>query len=111
MNRPGTIAVASKKAAANAGKRNVSPDRGSAPLIEDARSLLAATHDATRFTYGGALAAIPGVSLPGGFTKGGLPIGVMLEAAWWNEPALFRVGFAYQQETDWHLRRAPILDA
>ncbi len=84
---------------------------GEAPRIEDSRSLLAATHDATRFTYGGALAKIPGLSLPCGFTDRGLPIGVMLEAAWWNEPLLFRAGYAFQQETDWHLRRAPLLDA
>jgi aspartyl-tRNA(Asn)/glutamyl-tRNA(Gln) amidotransferase subunit A len=84
---------------------------GEVPPIEDSRTLLDATHDATRFTYGGALAAIPGLSLFCGFTNGGLPIGVMLEAAWWNEPLLFRAGYAYQQETGWHLRRAPILDA
>ena len=84
---------------------------GEAPPIEDSRSLLAATHDATRFTYGGALAKIPGLSLPCGFTSAGLPIGGMLEAAWWNEPTLFRAGYAYQRVTDWHLRRAPLLDA
>ena len=35
---------------------------------------------------------------------------MMLEAAWGAEPLLFRVGHAYQQATDWHLRRAPCLD-
>ncbi len=80
------------------------------PTIADDRSLHRATQDATRFTYGGALASIPGLSVPCGFTASGLPIGMMLEAAWGAEPMLFRVGHAYQMATDWHLRRAPRLD-
>ena len=81
-----------------------------APPIADDRSLHRATQDATRFTYGGALASIPGLSVPCGFSAGGLPIGMMLEAAWGAEPLLLRVGHAYQQATDWHLRRPPCLD-
>ncbi len=81
-----------------------------APPIADDRSLHRATQDATRFTYGGALASVPGLSVPCGFSSDGLPIGMMLEAAWGAEPLLFRVGHAYQQATDWHLRRAPCLD-
>jgi aspartyl-tRNA(Asn)/glutamyl-tRNA(Gln) amidotransferase subunit A len=80
------------------------------PPIKADGDLHARTQHATRFTYGGALASIPGISLPCGFTADGLPIGLMLEAAWWREPALFRAGAAYQQVTDWHLRRAPRLD-
>ena len=81
-----------------------------APPIADDRSLHRATQDATRFTYGGALASIPGLSVPCGFSAGGLPIGMMLEAAWGAEPLLLRVGHAYQQATDWHRRRPPCLD-
>lgn len=80
-----------------------------APPIADDRSLHRATQDATRFTYGGALASISGLLLPCGFSADGLPIGMMLEAAWGAEPLLLRVGHAYQQATDWHLRRAPVL--
>ena len=81
-----------------------------APPIADDRSLHRATQDATRFTYGGALASIPGLSVPCGFSTGGLPIGMMLEGAWGAEPLLLRVGHAYQRATDWHLRRPPCLD-
>ena len=80
-----------------------------APPIADDRSLHRATQDATRFTYGGALASIPGLSVPCGFSAGGLPVGMMLEAAWGAEPLLLRVGHAYQQATDWHRRRPPCL--
>lgn len=81
-----------------------------APPIADDRSLHRATQEATRFTYGGALASIPGLSVPCGFSADGLPIGMMLEAAWGAEPLLLRAGHAYQTATDWHLRRTPCLD-
>ncbi len=84
---------------------------GEPPALDDSRSLLAATHDATRFTYGGALAGVPSLSLPCGFTHAGLPIGVMLEAAWGKDPLLLRAGYAYQSVTDWHQRRPPLLNA
>lgn len=77
------------------------------PPIEDNKSLLEATRDATRNTYAGAFGQLPGLSVPCGFTADGLPIGMQLEAAWWAEPLLLRVGYAYQQVTDWHLRRPP----
>jgi aspartyl-tRNA(Asn)/glutamyl-tRNA(Gln) amidotransferase subunit A len=78
-----------------------------APLIEDGIHLEDATRHATRFTFGGGLAGIPGLSLPCGITAGGLPIGALLEARWWNEAALIRAGKAWQSRTDWHLRRPP----
>jgi aspartyl-tRNA(Asn)/glutamyl-tRNA(Gln) amidotransferase subunit A len=78
-----------------------------APLIEDGVHLEDATRHATRFTYGGGFAGNPGLSLPCGLTRAGLPIGALLEAAWWNEPVLIRAGKAWQQLTDWHLRRPP----
>ena len=78
-----------------------------ASLIEDGVHLEDATRRATRFTYGGGLAGNPGLSLPCGLTRTGLPIGALLEAAWWNEAVLVRAGKAWQQLTDWHLRRPP----
>jgi aspartyl-tRNA(Asn)/glutamyl-tRNA(Gln) amidotransferase subunit A len=81
------------------------------PAITGDENLHEATRDAARFTYGSALSSHPGLSVPCGFTASGLPIGLMLEAAWWNEPLLFQAGAAYQRETDWHLRRPAILGA
>ena len=79
------------------------------PPITGDENLHEATRDAARFTYGSALSSHPGLSVPCGFTSDGLPIGLMLEAAWWNEPLLFRAGVAYQSATDWHIRRPPLL--
>ena len=77
------------------------------PLVVDDRSLLEATRDATRNTYAGGLGAIPGLSVPCGFSAAGLPVGLQLEAAWWREPLLLRAGAAYQATTEWHLARPP----
>ena len=79
------------------------------PLIEDSKHLREATLDATRNTYAGALAGIPGLSIPCGLTSNGLPIGLQLEAAWWQEPILLRAGSAYQTVTSWHEARPPLL--
>lgn len=81
-----------------------------APPVVDPDHLEDATRHATRFTYGGGLAGIPGLSLPSGMTAAGLPIGMLLEAAWCNEALLLRAGAAWQSWTDWHRLRAPCLD-
>jgi aspartyl-tRNA(Asn)/glutamyl-tRNA(Gln) amidotransferase subunit A len=78
------------------------------PPIEEDKSLLEATKHATRNTYAGALGGLPGLSVPCGFGSDGMPIGLQLEAAWWRDPLLLRVGHAYQQRTDWHLRKPPL---
>lgn len=80
-----------------------------APLIDDGNNLLEATKAATRNTYAGAFASLPGLSIPCGLTTKGLPIGLQFEAAWWNEAVLFQVGAAFQRVTDFHNARAPMV--
>ena len=50
----------------------------------------------------------PTITLPGGFTAGGLPVGVQLAAGALREDLLVRAGRAFQRETDWHRRRPPV---
>ena len=49
---------------------------------------------------------IPTVSLPCGFTKDGLPIGLQLAAAPWHGIVLLQAAHAYERATAWH-KRAP----
>ena len=51
------------------------------------------------------LAGIPGISIPCGFTNGGLPIGLQILAAPFEEEKLLRMARMYEQATDWHTRR------
>ena len=57
------------------------------------------------FTIPGNLSGLPGVSLPGGFTMSGLPIGLQLLGRAFEEAGLLRVAHAYERATDWHTRR------
>ncbi|MBI1739886.1 MAG: amidase [Candidatus Koribacter versatilis] len=50
---------------------------------------------------------IPAISIPCGFTKDGLPIGLQLAAPPWREDLVLEVAHAYEQATDWHTR-APV---
>lgn len=52
------------------------------------------------------LTGMPALSVPCGFDRKGLPIGMQLIGKAFDEATLFRVGHSYQQVTDWH-RRVP----
>lgn len=75
------------------------------PPYAEERSLWAATKAVAQNTYNGAFGHLPGISVPCGFSDAGFPVSLQLEAAWWKEPLLLRAAHAYQQVTDWHLRR------
>jgi amidase len=50
----------------------------------------------------------PTITLPGGFSEQGLPIGFQLVAGHLGEATLLRAGAAFQGVTSWHRRRPPI---
>jgi aspartyl-tRNA(Asn)/glutamyl-tRNA(Gln) amidotransferase subunit A len=56
------------------------------------------------YTVSGNLAGIPGLSIPCGFTAGGLPIGLQLLGPAFSEERLLQVGRMYERATDWHTR-------
>jgi aspartyl-tRNA(Asn)/glutamyl-tRNA(Gln) amidotransferase subunit A len=65
---------------------------------------------ATRCTYPFNLSGMPAMSIPCGFDRNGLPIGLQLAAAPWQEALLLRVAHQFQQATDWHLKRPSLRD-
>ena len=60
------------------------------------------------YTISANLAGIPGISIPCGFTQAGLPIGLQLQAAPFEEERLLRIARMFERETDWHSRLPPI---
>jgi aspartyl-tRNA(Asn)/glutamyl-tRNA(Gln) amidotransferase subunit A len=56
------------------------------------------------FTIPVNLAGLPGLSLPGGFTLGGLPIGLQLIGKPFDEATILRVAHAYERSTAWHIK-------
>jgi aspartyl-tRNA(Asn)/glutamyl-tRNA(Gln) amidotransferase subunit A len=57
------------------------------------------------FTIPVNLAGLPGMSLPCGFSKEGLPVGLQLIGRPFDEETLFQVGHAYESATEWHNKR------
>jgi aspartyl-tRNA(Asn)/glutamyl-tRNA(Gln) amidotransferase subunit A len=72
-----------------------------APLIEGDDALESARL-LTRFTAPFNLTGLPALSIPCGFTKSGLPIGLQIVSRAWNEAGVLRAGYSYEQATDWH---------
>lgn len=60
------------------------------------------------YTIGANLAGLPGISLPAGFTEAGLPVGLQLLAAPFEEEKLLRAARMYEQATQWQGRRATL---
>ena len=50
----------------------------------------------------------PAITIPCGFSSNGLPIGIMIVGSHFAEATVLRVSHAYQQATEWHLRRPPL---
>jgi aspartyl-tRNA(Asn)/glutamyl-tRNA(Gln) amidotransferase subunit A len=59
------------------------------------------------FTISANLGGIPGISVPCGFSSGGLPIGLQLLGPVFGEADLFQVAYAFEQATDFHRRKPP----
>ena len=55
------------------------------------------------------LAGIPGLSVPCGLTRSGLPIGMQLLAPAFAEENLLRTARVFERATDWHTRRPEIV--
>ena len=58
-----------------------------------------------RFSAPFNMSGSPTITLPSGFTPGGMPLAVQLVAGHLNEALLVRAGRAFQGVTDWHRRR------
>jgi len=73
--------------------------------IEDA---VEAARTLTRFTAPFNFTGLPALSLPCGFTASGLPIGLQVVGGHWREADVLRAGEAFEQATEWHLRKPPL---
>ena len=62
----------------------------------------------TRFTAPFNLSGLPALSVPCGFTTGGLPIGLQIISRAWAESKVLNAGYAFEQATEWH-HQQPIL--
>ncbi len=56
------------------------------------------------------LAGLPGMSIPCGFDRGGLPAGLQIIGNYFAEARMLNVAHQYQLATDWHQRLPPGID-
>ncbi|HKT78860.1 MAG TPA: amidase family protein, partial [Vicinamibacterales bacterium] len=56
------------------------------------------------FTVSANLAGLPAISVPCGFTSGGLPIGLQLTGRMFEEATLLRIADGFERDTDWWAR-------
>jgi amidase len=61
-----------------------------------------------RFTAPFDMSGHPTLTLPGGMTRDGMPVGFQIVSRAFDEAGILAAGHAYQQATDWHLRRPPL---
>jgi len=51
------------------------------------------------------IAGLPGISVPCGFSKNGLPIGMQIMAKQFAEELIINVAYQYEQATQWHTKK------
>jgi aspartyl-tRNA(Asn)/glutamyl-tRNA(Gln) amidotransferase subunit A len=86
-----------------------------APLIAQTRAPVGSGAEAARrffarrsYTTPFSLAGLPAISVPAGFSGGGLPIGLQIAGRAFDEPTVFRAAYAYEQATPWRDRHPPV---
>jgi aspartyl-tRNA(Asn)/glutamyl-tRNA(Gln) amidotransferase subunit A len=58
-----------------------------------------------RYTRLGNLTGLPALSVPCGFSKGGLPLAFQLMGRAFEDGLLLRIAYAFKEVTEWHRRR------
>jgi aspartyl-tRNA(Asn)/glutamyl-tRNA(Gln) amidotransferase subunit A len=84
----------------------VAPSRRSpaSPIDQEFRKTVPGTAQDTMGAVGNG-AGLPSISVPNGFTQGGLPTGIQFMGRPYQENGIIAVAREYQSKTDWHLRR------
>jgi aspartyl-tRNA(Asn)/glutamyl-tRNA(Gln) amidotransferase subunit A len=54
------------------------------------------------------MTGLPALALPCGFSTSGLPLSLQIAGRPFDEATVLRVGHAYEQATEWHMRRPPM---
>ncbi len=77
-----------------------------APPLSDGAAVAAYTSDAATMPF--SLSGVPAISVPMGFNRDGLPLGLQMAMRRGHDAALLRLAAAYQAATDWHTARPPL---
>ncbi len=64
-----------------------------------------AMYAADTLTVPAGLVGLPGLSIPAGFDKQGLPIGLQIMGNQFQEEKILHAGYAFEQATEWHKKK------
>lgn len=64
-----------------------------------------AMYAADTLTVPAGTVGLPGLTLPAGFDSKGLPIGMQIMGGQFQEEKILRVGYAFEQATEWHKQK------
>jgi amidase len=59
-------------------------------------------------TYAFTVVGVPAISVPCGFTRSGLPVGLQIAGRWRDEPGVLRAAAAFEAARPWAERRPPV---
>ena len=76
--------------------------------VQVGEHLMGTTPALTQYTRPFNMTGSPAISIPCGFSDTGLPIALQLAGRPFEELTVLRAAHAYEQATEWHLRRPPI---
>ncbi|MBI3635695.1 MAG: amidase, partial [Candidatus Rokubacteria bacterium] len=62
-------------------------------------------------TYAFTILGVPAISVPCGFTKSGLPVGLQIAGRWRDEATVLRAAAAFEAAAPWAHRRPPEITA
>jgi aspartyl-tRNA(Asn)/glutamyl-tRNA(Gln) amidotransferase subunit A len=63
------------------------------------------------YTIGANLAGLPAMSIPCGFGRDGLPVGLQIVGDYFSEARMLNLAHRFQRATDWHLRLPAMAEA
>src|SRR5262252_8616648 len=85
----------------------VTAGMGEAPLLSDYRSVSFWQKPSLLTAWN--VTGQPVLALPNGFGRNGLPLGMQILGRPFGETTILRIAHAYEQATEWHARRPPLV--
>ena len=84
------------------------PKIADAPGIKDQADASSRISGVRSFTGPFNLASVPAISVPCGFSSGGLPLALQIVGRPFGDADVMKAAHVYEQNTPWHTRRPPI---